>query len=419
VTRAALLLVALAGCVGGGSADPPPPASDAGVVVADARPANACGGTVPLVGRPGEACGTCGTFTCEGPLLVCRGDSSLNACGACGPLPAEECNGRDDDCDGVTDEGCVRRVLSDRFVSRVRVDGDWAVLNVAGAQRTRADVLLVQISTGVTRELVAERVARSGEARPVLTHGASIDGTRVAWIEDDSVNRPARVVAFDRATGAYRTRATSAPVEATTAIDGERVVYTGIGSGGSAVRLWDLATDVDGAVGSAGPADARPDVSGPWVVFERTVRTGGSQVVARRLDTGEERELSEGIPGAHFAPSVDGSVVVWHREEGNRARDSQVIAYDLATRAHRVISTAPRAFSAGVRGSTVCWSHRGDPERSDQRYGYDLTVMDLATGRSAVLGPRGNDCDVSARRVSWLGFHSAEAYWRDLLDGEP
>ncbi len=37
-----------------------------------------------------------------------------NACGDCGPAPAEACNGRDDDCDGQTDEGAQGGALAER-----------------------------------------------------------------------------------------------------------------------------------------------------------------------------------------------------------------------------------------------------------------------------------------------------------------
>lgn len=45
---------------------------------------------------------------CNGADDDCDGDvdeGTLNACGACGAVPAEACNGADDDCDGDTDEG--------------------------------------------------------------------------------------------------------------------------------------------------------------------------------------------------------------------------------------------------------------------------------------------------------------------------
>lgn len=40
------------------------------------------------------------------PIAVSQEDAELplNACGVCGPPPVEACNGRDDDCDGSTDE---------------------------------------------------------------------------------------------------------------------------------------------------------------------------------------------------------------------------------------------------------------------------------------------------------------------------
>ncbi len=62
-----------------------------------------CGGPVcsPCgVGSPCKAPGDCAA-----PLL-CADQTCCtpNACGACGQLPAESCNGVDDDCDGATDE---------------------------------------------------------------------------------------------------------------------------------------------------------------------------------------------------------------------------------------------------------------------------------------------------------------------------
>jgi len=60
-----------------------------------------------------NACGGCGVL----PVEVCNGvdddwdgttdEGVTNACGGCGGLPADACNGVDDDCDGVTDPGCV------------------------------------------------------------------------------------------------------------------------------------------------------------------------------------------------------------------------------------------------------------------------------------------------------------------------
>ena len=59
-----------------------------------------------------NACGTCGALpqeSCNGADDDCDSltdEGLLNACGGCGALPPESCNGMDDDCDGVIDPGC-------------------------------------------------------------------------------------------------------------------------------------------------------------------------------------------------------------------------------------------------------------------------------------------------------------------------
>ena len=56
---------------------------------------------------------------CNGRDDDCDGRTDervLNACGECGPDPRETCNGRDDDCDGRTDEGDGDELCGDRNV---------------------------------------------------------------------------------------------------------------------------------------------------------------------------------------------------------------------------------------------------------------------------------------------------------------
>ena len=51
--------------------------------------------------------GTAGTGICEAGELTCENDGSWSSCdGEVQPKSSEDCNNKDDDCDGVTDEGC-------------------------------------------------------------------------------------------------------------------------------------------------------------------------------------------------------------------------------------------------------------------------------------------------------------------------
>jgi Notch-like protein len=50
------------------------------------------------------------TEACDGEDDDCDGltdEGTLNACGQCGAVPVESCNGDDDDCDGLVDEGVL------------------------------------------------------------------------------------------------------------------------------------------------------------------------------------------------------------------------------------------------------------------------------------------------------------------------
>ena len=61
---------------------------------------------------PCNACGACGPTpeeVCDGKDNDCDGETDegvLNACGECGEQPVETCDGIDNDCDGNIDEGC-------------------------------------------------------------------------------------------------------------------------------------------------------------------------------------------------------------------------------------------------------------------------------------------------------------------------
>src|SRR5262245_61926147 len=106
-------------------------------------------------------------------LAIARGEPDLscqlNACGECGPVRAEECNGFDDDCDGEVDEGCPRKVAelpgSDEL--RVRVSGDRVAFD---------SYVNNSASTVMALELPSADAAKLGAGM-----GVALDGDLAAW----------------------------------------------------------------------------------------------------------------------------------------------------------------------------------------------------------------------------------------------
>jgi hypothetical protein len=96
-----------------------------------------CGNDVGLCRRGIQHCANNAYGPCEGetgPVAeACNGEDddcdgrtdegTLNACGACGLVPAEVCNGADDDCDGSTDEGFGIGEACSEGVGACRRDG--------------------------------------------------------------------------------------------------------------------------------------------------------------------------------------------------------------------------------------------------------------------------------------------------------
>lgn len=76
-----------------------------------------------------NACGTCGeppTERCDGDDDDCDGtidENVTNACGTCGAVPSEACNQSDDDCDGATDENVTNSCGDCGAVPVERCDG--------------------------------------------------------------------------------------------------------------------------------------------------------------------------------------------------------------------------------------------------------------------------------------------------------
>ncbi len=381
---------------------------------------NGCGGEARLAAAPGDRCGVCGVVVCASPeRTACDDTGQRNACGACGPAPEELCNERDDDCDGVVDEGCVRRVAVLReSEGRVRLSGDRAAIDTGTA------IAVVSLRDGAVTWL-RPPAGDAGASR--YYDRSAIDGDLVAYVRGDGSNLTRVVVAYDLSTGASYDVSDPALQADLPAVDRGRVVYeTRSSSGDTDVWAWDLSTLR--ATRLTGPvADERAaDVWGDTVVFERGPRgdsTFHTDIVTHDVVTGAERVLTEGLRGWARAPAIDGARVVWHQEEpGGNAPSyrAEIWLHDLSTGERRRLREYGRRFVPRVAGPLVCWSSFQSVHSSEGGVGDHVEVMDTRTDRVLPLAPRGFLCDLSARRVAFLeNAGAADAFVRELLPEEP
>src|SRR5450432_3372623 len=133
--------------------------------------ANLCGGTQSLTTTPGNICGECGTYVCDGVDTVHCQESRMNACGACGPLPTEQCNGHDDNCDDRIDEGCPVRLPWSNIGSawHQRISGNRMVVDVLDS-----GIYLVDLATQLPRLFAANRL--TGQSYSGVQFNGEIDG---------------------------------------------------------------------------------------------------------------------------------------------------------------------------------------------------------------------------------------------------
>lgn len=105
-----------------------------------------------------------GLTTC-GP---CTAGAELNDCGDCGSPPTEVCNGSDDDCDGMTDEGCGgpdmdAGVMDDAGMDDAGVISDSGIMSDSGMTRDGGDV---RADLGAGRPTAGCSAGQGGSTHP-------------------------------------------------------------------------------------------------------------------------------------------------------------------------------------------------------------------------------------------------------------
>ena len=420
-TAMAIAILGLWGCGARTALDTdggPPSGGDARVDRDAAIPdtPNACGGSVTLDARPGDLCGTCGAYRCVGRNAIECPDPGANACGDCGPLPAETCNGYDDNCDGRTDEGCVSRVGTGlaAFVFEIRISESHAALVVQDPMTFQHRAALVSLDDD------AGRVIDPGLAS---VRGISIDGNLIAYLERDADSATESLwmheIDRDRRT---RFEGGDLLVAGPPAVDADRVAFAGLRRADAErlIAIFDRATAEIAEF--AAPSASNVDLDDHWLAYDqcpgdcgREVRS--SRVMVRNLRDDTEVDVTAGLEGRHVAPTLHGDRVIWRREhllDWGGVESTELLAYDLTTGerttvptdSRRIVASAPRLF-----GDRVCFSYA--PDDGDLRYLVDLTVVDLTTGRT--LGPSRQSavsCDLNSRAVAWVAFAASEARLR-------
>ena len=367
-----------------------------------------------LSAMPEDACGVCGIYRCDGGSLRCE-DPGANACGRCGKVPAEECNGRDDNCDGVIDEGCVRKLASlPTTDSAPHASGVHVVFQAGGRFTNASDIVLVTTPSFEVEIISPHATPIDAPGDPSQEADPDIDGDLVVWTSRraDPFGDSGRLLGYDIATKATFEISSAAVLHP--AVSQERVAFQ-VSPGNyvnNEVWLWDRATGKTRALTTKDTDNQAPDIDGDWVVY--TSGTGISpyfnrQIVVQNLTTGETVTTSTGLPGWNTQPAISGTRVVWRNEQGSQAPsiDGDIWLYDLSTKI-RTKLVGGRATRPRIAKTLVCWS---------ETYSNGVTLLDVVTLKSRSMTSVGSGCNIDGRRVLWA--ENTDVYVRDLLTGEP
>jgi hypothetical protein len=341
--------------------------------------------------------------------------SGRNACGDCAPPQPEECNGRDDNCDGTVDEGCslLWPRMSDAVAPIRLYQGAVIAVEVGpyGAY-TSPDSYRYRLSyvpsPGADPQTLAETALTDGGIANESQRDPDFDGTWLVWRRAAywDYNSANAILAMRLGDRQLQTVVPNAPSLSGLAVSGGRVVFADVPQGrdDGDIELYDLATGQQRTLTFPGVPESAPDISGDWVVYERRqAANADSDVRALHISDGALDGPSEGLDGSHVGPAIDGPHVVWTRQLAGPPATAEVWWYDLDTRERRKLGDGqnPR-----VDGTLTCWD---GPD--------GVWVADSSNGRSGRVATAGARCDISGRRVAWLG-HQGLTY-RDLAENEP
>jgi hypothetical protein len=344
-------------------------------------------------------------------------DCARNACGDCAPPPVEECNGRDDDCDGLVDEGCSLLWLSG-VAPPLRLRGGAAVALQSpgwstpyGSAAIYEDRVVYAPAPNAAPEVLAATDLTDAGLANASDHDPDFDGSQIVWRHShtyfDDQNDNSTLMAMTLAERKPRELFTGVGLGAPSLSEGRVALAATLAAPGTApttshLLLIDLATGDKTDLTLAGVVESAPALDGDWLAYERRdALDGDAQVRALHLPDHVLAAPSDGLDGSCMTPALDGTQVVFMRLPPQAP--SEIWWYDLATGARKKLGTGVRPR---IASGLVCW------DGSD-----GVQVADPARGRSLRVATAGAFCALDGRRVAWLG-HQGLTY-RDLGEDEP
>ncbi|MFC1612019.1 MopE-related protein [Myxococcota bacterium] len=262
------------------------------------------------------------------------------------PGAPEICDGIDQDCNDVVDNGCDHR--------RVTLDPDPQLRpTVSGTRVAYMDyrlggsaIFMFNLATGIETQ-----VTDRGFVSPYL------DGDRLI-MRDMSDGGMGPLVLYDLTSNTSRPITSHRSYKDSPFIRGDSVVWHEERNGNWDVYYYDIRSDVERRITTDPASDADAKISGHRIVFNSN-RRGQYEVYLYDLDTGTETLLA---PNGRMqaTPTIEGDLVVWREPIGTIFN---VIVYDLATEERRQITPSVGAYNNGsqaraprISGNLIVWT---------------------------------------------------------------